>query len=209
MSKLFTTIGLLSLLGTAWPTFAAEGEPGVRRLGRTVVQYRDDKARAVISTKYAANHRDRVWTVLEFAVAAESGKPVVIAREDVSLVAEDRSVMPLPSQKTMAEGLPDVRNVLQTAEIMTDPIAGYFPFSEHERRLKFFTIPGEGIVLDEEVVSNTRMGRGWLFFRSPTGKWAGLYELVIKNKDMTVKIPFRLPPSDFPEKEGDPKIVPW
>jgi hypothetical protein len=24
-----------------------------------------------------------------------------------------------------------------------------------------------------------------------------------------VKIPFRLPPNDFPDKEGDPKVVPW
>lgn len=209
MSKLFTAIGLLSLLGSASAALAAEDGPEVRHLGRTVTQYRDGNVRAVVSTKYAANHRDRAWTVLELAVAAESGKPVAIAREDVSLVAEDGSVMPLPSQKAMAQGLPDVRNVLQTARIMTDPITGYFPFADHEHRLKFFTIPGESIVLEEEVVSKTRMGRGWLFFQSPTGKWDGLYELVIKNRDLTVKIPFRLPPNDFPDKEGDPKVVAW
>jgi len=209
MSKLFMTIGLLGILGSPSAVLAAEDRPEVRRLERTVTQYRDGNVRAVISTKYAANHRDRAWTVLEFAVAAESGKPVAIAREDVSLVAEDGSVMPLPSQKTMAEGLSDVRNVLQTARVMTDPITGYFPFAEHEHRLKFFTVPGQSIVFEEEVVSNTRMVRGWLFFLSPTGKWDGLYELVIKNRDLPVKIPFRLPPNDFPDKEGDPKIVSW
>jgi hypothetical protein len=209
MPKLLTAIGLLTLFGSASAALAVEDGPEVRRLGRTVTQCRDRVVNAVISTKYAANHRDRAWTVLEFAVMAGSGKPVVIAREDVSLVAEDGAVMPLPSQKAMAEGLPDVRKVLQTARIMSDPITGYFPFAQHEHRLKFFTVPGQSIVFDEEVVSNTRMVRGWLFFRSPAGKWGGLYELVIKNQDLTVKIPFRLPPHDFPDKEGDPKIVPW
>jgi hypothetical protein len=123
----------------------------------------------------------------------------VIAREDVSLVAEDGSILPMPTQRTMAEGLPDVRNVLQTAGIMTDPLLGYFPYSDHERRLKFFAIPGESIVLDEEVVTLSRMGRGWLFFRSPSGKWDGRYQLVIRNKSLNVKIPFRLPPANFPE----------
>jgi hypothetical protein len=209
MSKLFMTIGLLGILGSPSAVLAAEDRPEVRRLGRTVTQYRNGKVRAVLSTKYAANNRDQAWTVLELAVAAERGKPVTIAREDVSLVAEDGSVLPLPSQKAMAEGLLNVRSVLQAARVMSDPIAGYFPFAEHEHRLKFFTVPGQSIVFEEEFVSNTRMGRGWLFFRSPTGKWDGLYELVIKNRDLDVKIPFRLPPNDFPDKKEDPKIVSW
>ena len=202
MPKLFKVFGILALAGSAWALLAAEDGPQVRRVGKTVTQFRDGMVRAVISTKYAANHLDREWTVLEFCVAAETGKAVAIDREDVSLVAQDGSVLPLPSQRAMAEGLPDVRNVLQTARIMTDPITGYFPFTDHERPLRFFTIPGEGVVLDEEVVTHTWMGRGWLFFRSPTGKWEGLYELVIRNKDknLNVRIPFRLPPDDFPEK---------
>jgi hypothetical protein len=199
MSKLFRFIGLLAILGSALPSLAVDGGPEVRRLGRTAGQYRDGSVRAVLSTRFAAGHLDRAWTALEFCVAAETGKPVVIAREDVSLVAEDGSILPMPTQRTMAEGLPDVRNVLQTAGIMTDPLLGYFPYSDHERRLKFFAIPGESIVLDEEVVTLSRMGRGWLFFRSPSGKWDGRYQLVIRNKSLNVKIPFRLPPANFPE----------
>jgi hypothetical protein len=209
MSKVFRTIGLLAILGPVPVLLAAGSGPEVRRLGRTVTQFRDGDVRAVISTKYAANHLNRAWTVLEICVAAETGKPVVIGREDVSLLARDGTVIPLPTQKAMSLGLPDVRNVLQTARIMTDPIVGYFPFSDHERELKFFTIPGERIVLDEEVVSMTRLARGWLFFPSPAGKWDGLYELVIKNRDLNVRIPFRLPPGDFPAKEGDPEVVAW
>ena len=209
MSKFVWLIGLLALLGPVPPSLAADGGPEVRRLGKTVTQYRDGTVRAVISTKFAANHLDRVWTVLEFCVSAETGKPVVIARGDVSLVAEDGSVMPLPSQRTMAEGMPDVRNVLHTAETMAEPVLGYFPFADMARDLRFFAIPGDGIVLDEEVVDRNRIGHGWLFFRSSSGRWGGLYQLVIGNRETNVKIPFRLPPGDLPEKESDPKVVPW
>ena len=208
MSKLFRVFGVLALVGAAGAVLAAEDGSGVKRVGKTVTQFRDGTVRAVISTKYAANHLDRAWTVLEICVAAETGKPVPIEREDVSLEAEDGSVIPLPAQKEMAEGLPDVQAVLQTARVMTDPITGYFPYTDHERPLRFFTVPGEGIVVGEEVATFHEMVRGWLFFRSPTGKWNGLYQLVIRSRTVNVKIPFRLPPGDFPEKETGPKVVP-
>ena len=201
-------LAMAVLLSSSAPLVAAD-PPAVQRVGKTATQFRDGSVQAVISTKYASNHLDREWTVLEICVAATSGKPVAIAREDVSLRAEDGTVMALPSQKAMAQGLPDVRNVLQTARIMSDPLAGYFPFADTEERLRFFTIPGQSTVLDEQVVSKSRLDHGWLFFRSPTGKWGGLYELVLKNRYVDARIPFRLPAGDFPEKEGDPKTVPW
>jgi hypothetical protein len=205
--RMLATLGVTVLCASA--VGLAADEPSARRLGKTVTQVRDEAVQAVISTKYASNHLDREWTVLEICVVSSSSKPVAIAREDISLRAEDGTVMALPSQKAMAKGLPDVRNVLQTARVMTDPLTGYFPFADFEEKLRFFTIPGEDIVLDEVVVSKTRLARGWLFFRSPTGKWGGLYELVLKNKEILARIPFRLPAGEFPPKEGDPKSVPW
>jgi hypothetical protein len=209
MSKTLAFLGLLAFLGTGGVSAAPTDGPDVRRVGKTVTLYRDDLARAVVSTKYLDAHLDRAWTVVEIGVAAETGKPVVIDRGDVSLVARDGTVIPLPSQKEMAEGLPDVRNVLQTAHVYTDPIGGYLPFSNRERKLKFFTIPGEGVVLDEEVVTTNAAGRAWLFFRSPSGAWKGEYQLVIRNKDLNIRLPFRLPATDFPGKEADRKVVPW
>ena len=209
MSKFLKTMGLLAFVGTGGIFAATEDGFEVSRMGKTVTQYRDSLVRAVISTKYADAHRDRAWTVVEIGVEAETGKPVVIAREDVSLVARDGTVIRLPSQKAMAEGLPDVRNVLQTAHVYTDPVGGYLPFASRERRLRFFTIPGEGIVLDEEVILNAESGRGWLFFRSPTGSWSGEYQLVIRNRDLNVRIPFLLPARDFPEKEVNRQVTPW
>jgi hypothetical protein len=192
---------------------AAEGpdaKPEIRRLGKTVSQYRDGLIRVVVSTRYANTHLDRSWIPIEVCLSAESGKPVAISREDVSLVAENGAVMPLPTQKAMSIEVPDVRHVLDTARLTREPLTGYFPWADFEERLRFFTVPGEGTVLEEEVATHSRVLIGYLFFRSPTGSWpAGSYQLAIRNPDLNVRLPFRLPAADFPEKEGDPKVVPW
>ena len=183
-------------LGTL-PLLAQE-KVEVKRLGKTVTQYRDGVIRVVLSTKYANANTGRAWIPMEFAVAGDGTKPFEIFREDISLYDPEGRVIPLPTQKAMAEGVPDVQAALHVARALAEPVVGYFPFSDIEQDLKFFTIPGEGIVLEMVGVSQRRMARGWLFFQSPTGKWNGEYQLIIKNKAVDVRMPFRLPAPDFP-----------
>jgi hypothetical protein len=198
--SLVTWKGFLPAIALALATapLQAQEKPEVKRLGKTVTQYRDGVVRVVLSTKYANANAGRAWVPIEFAVASDGTKPLEIERGDITLHDPEGRVVPLPSQKAMAEGVPDVQAVLHVARALAEPVAGYFPFSEYEEDLKLFTIPGEGIVLDLVGFSKNRMARGWIFFQSPTGKWNGEYQLVIKNKAVDARIPFRIPAPEFP-----------
>ena len=187
-------------------------ERPVKRLGKTVVQHKDDRVKAVLSWRFANQTFEKEpWILLELAFAAE-GSTVELNREDVSLLTPDGERIPLPGQKRLAEGLKDVRWFVQRSAVARDPINGYFPRPNHERRLPFFAIPGEQIVLDEIGGGPSWLIQGDLFFESATGSWKrGRYVLALKNKWMDVELPFTFPADDPKEekKEKDPKAVTW
>lgn len=212
MNRTRRAIVTVAGLALAFGALAEPAQPPVRRLGKSVVQYQDSRVKAVLSWRYANQTFDKEpWLLLELAFAAE-GKPVNLAREDVSLLTPDGERLPLPSQKKMAEGLKDVRWVLQKASVAREPVTGYFSRPTLEQRLPFFAIPGEDIVLDEIGGGTNLLTRGDLFFQSPTGAWRpGHYTLVLKNKWMDVELPFTLP-ADAPAKTpgpADAKAVTW
>ncbi len=183
----------------------------VKRLGKTVVQHKDANVRAVLSWRYAnQTFGKEPWLLLELAFAAERG-PVDLNREDVSLLTPSGEKFPLPGQKRLAEAI-DVRWVLQKASVARDPITGYFPNQRLEQAIPFFTYAGGPVVLDEIGGGPTMLSRGDIFFEAPTGAWKpGRYTLVLKNKKMSVELPFDLP-ADDPKKDAkqkDPKAVSW
>lgn len=206
------SIALLAGVALAGSSFAAPADSPVKRLGKTVVQHRDDTVRAVLSWRFANQTYDKeAWLLLELAFAAEAGG-LDLDREDVSLLTPGGERLSLPGQKRLAEGLKDVRWFLQRASVARDPLTGYFPRPDLERRLPFFGIPGEQIVQDEVGGGHSMLIRGDLFFEAPAGSWKpGRYTLVLKNKKMDVELPFTLP-ADDPKKEAkekDPKAVTW
>lgn len=205
-------IALLASFALAAGAVAAPAKAPVKRLGKTVVQYRDESVRAVLSWRYAHQTFDKeAWLLLELAFAAERGS-VDLNREDVSLLTPGGERLPLPGQRRLAEGLKDVRWVLQKASVSRDPITGYFPNQTLEQRIPFFAIPGEQLVLDEIGGGFSMISRGDLFFEAPAGVWKpGLYTLVLRNKKMTVELPFHLPADDPKKVELGPdgKTVPW
>jgi hypothetical protein len=184
----------LAALWLAAPAVAdVEGGPHVTRLGRTVMRWRDDTVQVVVSYKHAQAHLDRAWILLDTFLTAQGNKPVEIWREDVSLLMPDGTRLALPSQRRMAEGIPDLRRMLNEAKVQRDPLGGYFPFAIREERLGFFAIPGEDIVFDRVTVNAQTLAWGDLFFESPKKRWEpGIYTLVLENKDVHVRLPLTL-----------------
>ncbi len=166
--------------------------PNVKRLGKTVVAWKDGLIHLVVGFRHANAHLDRKWILLDTGHTAET-KPLEIWREDISLVMPDGTRLGLPSQKRMAQGIPDLRRMLNEANVQTDPIDGYFPSATRLERLGFFTIPGENIVFDKVNVNHQTLAMGDLFFESPKDKWEpGIYTLWIENKELHVRLPIPL-----------------
>jgi hypothetical protein len=186
-----------------------EDRPTLRRLGKTVVQYEDADAKVVVGYRYANAHPGSPWLYLEVGMST-NGKPVEVAREDVSLVTPSGERIPLPGQRRVNEGFQDVRRVFMAANIANDPIEGYFPSAERRERLGFFTVPGEGIVFQNVTLNHRTLTLGPLLFESPRGAFAnGAYVLEIQNKWMRAKVPFEIPAREASDEPSDPKKVTW
>lgn len=170
-----------------------DGGPNVARLGRTVMRWRDDGVQVVVGYKHAQAHLDRKWILLDTYLTARSNKPIEVWREDVSLLTPDGTRLGLPTQRRMAEGIPDLRRMLNEAKVQRDPLGGYFPGAVREERLGFFAIPGEDIVFDKVTVNSRTLAWGDIYFESPKATWEpGIYTLLIKNKDVNVRLPLTL-----------------
>ncbi len=183
---------LLFALGSRTP--AAEFESAnVKKLGRTVSRYKDDVMQVVVGYKHAQLHLDSKWILLETCLSASGSQPVEIFREDVALLLPDGTRLPMPSQKKMAHGLPDLRRMLNQARVMRDPLGGYFPGRTREERLGFFAVPGEQIVFDRVTVNRDTLAWGDLFFETPKDRFEpGIYTLVVENKLAHVRLPLAL-----------------
>jgi hypothetical protein len=185
--------GLVALCLAAPAGADVEGGPNVKRLGATVMRWKDVTLQVVVGYKHAQLHLDKKWILLDTCLTAADGKPVEVWREDVSLLTPDGTRIPLPTQRRMAQGIPDVRRMLEEAKVQKDPLAGYFPSAVVAERLGFFAIPGEDIVFDKVTVNSRTLAQGPLFFPSPKDNWApGIYTLVIESKDVHVRLPLTL-----------------
>lgn len=184
----------LAVLFLAAPGAAdVDGGSNVTRLGKTVMRWRDDSVQIVVGYRHAQAHLDRKWILLDIGLTVWSGKPVEIYREDVWLVMPDGRRLPMPSQRRMAEGIPDLRRMLNEAKVQRDPLNGYFPGAVREERLGFFAIPGEDIVFDKVAVNSRTLASGDVYFESPNATWApGIYTLVVENRDVHVRLPLTL-----------------
>ncbi len=193
---LLNTLRPLALCVLGAFSLAAAGDlegPNVRRLGRTVMQWRDGAVQVVVGYRHAQVHLDRKWIVLDTCVTSTSNRPVEIWREDVALAMPDGTRRQMPSQHRMAQGIPDLRRVLHEAKISRDPLDGYFPFSSYEERLGFFAVPGEDIVFDKVTVNHLTRACGPVFFEAPKDRWEpGIYTFSVENRDVHVRLPLTL-----------------
>lgn len=194
MSPTRTSIrgALLAVLLAGTVAADVDGGPNVKRLGKTVMRWKDDAIQVVVSFRHANAHLDKKWILLDTYLSAVD-KPVDLWREDVSLVTPDGTRLNLPAQSRMAKGIPDVRRMLQEVKVSRDPLGGYFPSAVREARLGFFAIPGEDIVFDKVGVDHLTVAWGDLFFESPGARWEpGIYTFVIESRDLHVRLPLTL-----------------
>ena len=186
-------LAALFLIGTTGMRATDLESPNVKKLGRTVARYRDDVLQVVVGYKHAQLHLDSRWILLETCLSATSGQPVEIFREDVALLAPDGTRIPMPSQKKMAQGIRDLRRMLNQSRVMRHPLDGYFLGRSREERLGFFAVPGEAIVFDRVTVDHETVAWGDLFFESPKDRFEpGIYTLVVENRLAHVRLPIAL-----------------
>ena len=195
MRKTVRPLILAALVAAVGPLalHAQVDAPNVKKLGKTVAQYKDDTVKLVVGYKWAQNNLKNKWIFLDTYISAEGSAPVDLDREDFAMFFPDGTRVNLPSQKRLAEGLPEIRRVMAQAQIMSDPLGGYFAGRRVEERLPFFTIPGEHIVQDRFAVNLTRLvyGELWWEAKGPVFE-PGIYTLAIKNKQVDVKLPLAL-----------------
>jgi hypothetical protein len=172
---------------------AAAAPPNVKRLGKTVAQFTDDKIQVAVSWKYPSLHADEKWSFFEMWAMPVGNPPVKINREDVTLFFPDGSRINLPNQKALIRGLPDIRRVLAVGNVSRDPMGAYFWARQRLYRLGFHEIPTSAMAFDFCALGCRDAAFGDLFFENPKGTWEkGTYTLEIKNKEIDVKIPITL-----------------
>jgi hypothetical protein len=182
------------------PAPATAMETGVRRLGRTVTAFTDELVEAVIGTRYSSLHPDREWIVVDLRVRALGAAPVEIGREDISLTRRDGSMLTLPDREEIAAELSNIGRTMIAASAVEDPLDTYLPPCFEVDRIPFVTRS----MLESIVLEAGRVASGKLLFHAPRGtRIPALYTFGVSNRDVDVRIPFRLPASDFPE----PRVV--
>ena len=166
--------------------------PNTKPNGRATVVYKDDKAQAVAIYDYSQRNHDGPWLLVQTGIALrERGQ---IKRDSISLIPPDGRVVPLASQEQFLEGAAEIREFRQKARIFQQPVITYFPQSADAEDLRWFALPGEGIIRTLAVVpSEHGVVVGDLYFTSPTGRWdAGTYRLVFDNGTARAELPIRL-----------------
>jgi hypothetical protein len=177
-------------LAVAGRTRAADEEPAVKRLGKTVARYRDKFIQVAVSWKYPQLHPKEAWTYFETWIMPLSGGGVEIDREDVSLFLPDGTRLNLPSQKTVTEGFPNIRQVVTMGDISRDPMEGYFTARRQLVRIGFQEVPGTFLTYDLRGLAPFDCAYGDLFWENPKGSWEkGIYTLAIQHTGLDVKIP--------------------
>ena len=178
--------GPLSLVGG---TGAADEEPLVKRLGKTVARYRDKNIQVAVSWKYPNLHPKEAWSYLETWIMPLVGS-VEVDREDVALFLPDGTRLNLPSQKKVTEGFPNIRQVVTVGDISRDPMEGYFISRRSLVRIGFQEVPGTFLTYDLRGLAPFDCAYGDLFWENPKGSWEnGIYTLAIQHTGLDVKIP--------------------
>ena len=171
------------------------GEPGVRRLGRTVTLYRDRVVEAIAGTRYSSLHPDREWIVVEVRMRAMAGFPLEIGREEISLTRGDGRRLALPDRDEIAEELSNIGRTMIAAAAVLDPLDEHLPPGLPVDRIPFATRS----MLESIVLEPDRVAAGKLLFRAPRGtRVPTSYILGVTNREVRIRIPFLLPAEEFP-----------
>ena len=185
-------VGLLAGVAHTAAQVAEYGFPNVKQLGRAIVQYKDPQGlQVVLSYEYSQNHHDSPWLLIDFGARAE--RRLILDREHFKLVAATGEWFPVASQRHFLEGSRDITRLRQNASLWRRDVGTYLGALGLRESLKFFALPGEGVVITGALLDKDRNTYGELYFEMPRGSWdPGDYALLIEHPQAQVKLPLSL-----------------
>ena len=166
--------------------------PHTKPNGRATVEYKDERVQAVVIYDYAQRNHDGAWLLVQIGVALRQRGAV--RRDSFSVVMPGGRVVPLATQEQFLADAPQITRLRQNASIHRRSLINYFPKSADGETLRWFALPGEGIVRNPAIVpSEHGVVIGDLYFKSPTLRWDdGTYRLVFDNDKGHAELPVRL-----------------
>lgn len=183
-------VGILA--GSAHTQAQEPGFPNTKQLGKGIVQYKDKQGlQVVLSYEYSQGHHDSQWLLIDFG--ARSEQRLVLGREHFKLVSATGDWFPVASQRHFLDGSRDIRALRQNAAVWRRDVIAYLGGYDHREPLKFFALPGEGIVVTGALLDKDRSTFGELYFEMPRGAWeSGDYAMLIEHPQARVKLPLSL-----------------
>jgi hypothetical protein len=165
-------------------------DPGVKKLGNAIVEYRDKQIHAIAAYEYSNRKHDGPWLMLDVAIV--TNERLSFGRTDFSLVTPDGLPIPVATQRQFIDDAQQVRSVRQNARIWNRDLSGYF-VEPQTTKFQFVALPGDGVVTDSLVTWEHGITFVTLFFNSPEGHWnSGKYSLVADNGRARALLPIEL-----------------
>jgi len=167
------------------------GFPNIKRLGRAIVEFRDAQLQVVLNYEYSQRNHDSAWLLVDFG--ARSEKRLVLDREHFKLVSHSGEWFPVASQRHFLDAAREIRSLRQNAAVWRHDLASYLGALDRRESLKFFALPGEGLVIAGALLDKDRNTFGELYFEMPRGGWeSGEYALLIEHPQASIKLPLSL-----------------
>jgi hypothetical protein len=117
----------------------------------------------------------------------------VLDREHFTLVSQSGEWYPVASQRHFIESSREVTSLRQNASIVRHDLGAYLGPRDLRESLKFFALPGEGIVVTGALLDKDRITLGEIYFETPRGAWEpGEYSLTIEHPQAKVALPITL-----------------
>ena len=163
----------------------------VNPVERNAVEYKSDRLQVIAAHYYFRGAHDPRWLLIDLGVRVLSGRPVTVARRDISIVRPDGVQIELASQREYRRARAELLPLHVQLHTRTRSISAHFIVRCSGHGFRFFVDSG---IRQTEVYAN-RIGpcvRGDLYFASPTGAWeSGTYILVIGG-DTDVRLPIEI-----------------
>ena len=167
------------------------GFPHTTRLGKATVQFRDSQLQVVLNYEYSQRSHNSAWLLVDFGARAE--KRLVLDREHFKLVSQAGEWFPVASQRHFLDAAKEIQSLRQNASVWRRDLGSYLGALNQRERLKFFALPGEGVVITGALLDKDRNTLGELYFEMPRGSWdSGDYALLIEHPQASIKLPISL-----------------
>jgi hypothetical protein len=192
MSRLMT---LALAVGVFWVTAHLPAQersfPRTRQMGRATVEYKDEILQIVASYDYSQRYHSSNWLLID--VAAWTKRRLILERDNITLVTPSGGQTMVAAQRRFLLDSPNISSLRQNAKIWRRELNIYLsPYAPRES-LKFFALPGEGIIADTALLDKDRVTAGEVYFEMPLGGWeAGTYALVIDHPSARATLPVTL-----------------